>query len=284
MTITGADFFIPKKVPDPWTESRIVDVLDRDRLTTLVSGPDPDEPDLDVAVALMDLVRDDLQLSGTSGDHKLDDAEMRLAIRALQRSTARIDQEFTLPFRDHATWRSYWIRMNASGSWQARRNLLSDLFDESYAALVSAQDRSLDASLSEAVTVHERLGWPGIDVEVGELRRHFRAAKTPQDYRAVGNDCVHITEALSRQVYDHARDTPRGEDEPPVSSTKLRLDRYIERRLPGSANSHLRKLARATIEMAQATKHSGAPTRTEAGILADSVILLANMLRRLEEL
>lgn len=65
-----------------------MDVLDRDRLTTLVSGPDPDEPDLDVALALMDLVRDDLQLSGTSGDHKLVDAEIRLAIRALQRSTS----------------------------------------------------------------------------------------------------------------------------------------------------------------------------------------------------
>lgn len=208
---------------------------------------------------------------------------MRLAIRALQRTTARIGQEFKLPFRDHATWRSYWIRRGAAGSWQARRNLLSDLFDESYAALVAAQDRSLDESLSESVTAHQRLGWPEVDVEVGELRRHFRSAKTPQDYRAVGNDCVHITEALSRQVYDHQLDTPHGEDEPPVDRTKLRLDRYIERRLPGSANAHVRKLARATIEMAQATKHSGAPTRAEAGILADSVILLANILRRLDE-
>jgi hypothetical protein len=278
VTITGADFFVPKEVPDPWDEHRIEDVLDRDRLTALVSGPDPVELDLDVALALMDLVRDDLQLSGTSGHGRLDDAEMRLAIRALQRTTARVGQEFKFPFRDHATWRSYWIRMDASGSWQARRNLLSDLFDESY-----AQDRSLDASLSEAVTAHERLGWPEVDAEVGELRRHFRSAKTPQDYRAVGNDCVHITEALSRQVYDRARDTPRGEDEPPVASTKLRLDRYIERRLPGSANAQLRKLARATIELAQATKHSSTPSRIEAGIVADSVILLANMLRRLEE-
>ena len=45
----------------------------------------------------------------------------------------------------------------------------------------------------------------------------------------------------------------------------------------------MRKFARATIELAQAVKHSGAPTRTEAGVLADAVILLANMLRRLDE-
>jgi hypothetical protein len=30
-------------------------------------------------------------------------------------------------------------------------------------------------------------------------------------------------------------------------------------------------------------KHSGTPTQTEAGIAADAVIQLANMLRRLEE-
>jgi hypothetical protein len=30
-------------------------------------------------------------------------------------------------------------------------------------------------------------------------------------------------------------------------------------------------------------KHRGTPTRTEVGIAADAVILLANMLRRLDE-
>jgi hypothetical protein len=45
----------------------------------------------------------------------------------------------------------------------------------------------------------------------------------------------------------------------------------------------MRKFARATIELAQAVKHRGTPTRTEAGIVADAVILLANMLRRLDE-
>lgn len=115
------------------------------------------------------------------------------------------------------------------------------------------------------------------------FRRHFRAARTPQDYRAVGNDCVHLTEALSRKVYVHAQHTPAGEDEPPVAKTKVRLDRYIAARLPRSENAEMRKYARATIELAQAVKHRGAPTRTEAGVVADAVIALANMLRRLAE-
>lgn len=283
--ITASSFFVLVAAPWDGPDTRMDEVLDSERLTALIAGPELDSSDVDVALALMDLVRDDLQLSGTSRGECLSDADMRLAVRALERASARASHLFQLPFRDHAGWRSYWIRKGAAGSggWQARRDLLSDLFDEPYAKLMAAQDHALESTLAEAVSPHERLGWPEIDTEIGELRRHFRTATTAQDYRAIGNDCVHITEALSRKAYDHARHTPPGEDEPPVAKTKLRLDRYVESRIQGAANAEMRKFARATIELAQAVKHSGTPTRTEAGILADAVVLLANMLRRLDE-
>lgn len=286
MTITAADFFVVHTV-GPWDgpDTEVRESLDSERLARLIEGPDEGHSDLDAALALMDLVRDDFQLSGTSGDERLGTNGIRLAVRALERTSARAGHPFSLPFRDHDAWRSYWIRKGASGAggWQARRNLLADLFDEPYARLMAAQDRALESTLAEPVTPHATLGWAEVDTEVGELRRHFRTATTPQDYRAVGNDCVHITEALSRQVYDHAHHTPEGEAEPSTDKTKLRLDRYVAERLPGPENAEVRKFARATIELAQAVKHGRTPTRTEAGILADGVILLANILRRLDE-
>jgi hypothetical protein len=287
VTISAGDFWMPVNPPDgvdPWTND-VYEELNTRRLALLIDRPDPAARDLDTALALMDLVRDDLQLSGTSGDQRISDMEMRSAVRALERTSARAGHEFKLPFRDHASWRSYWIRKNASGpgGWQARRDLLSDLFDGPYAAMMAAQDRVLGSTLMEAASEHDRLGWPEVDTEIGELRRHFRSARTPQDYRAVGNDCVHLTEALSRKVYVHAEHTPKGEEEPPVARTKVRLERYIESRLPGRENAEMRKYARSAIELAQAVKHRGAPTRTEAGVVADAVIALANMLRRLAE-
>lgn len=92
-----------------------------------------------------------------------------------------------------------------------------------------------------------------------------------------------ITEALSRQVYEHAKHTPEGEPEPAEGKTKLRLERYVEAQLPGAANAEMRKMARAAIELAEAVKHGRTPSRTQAGVAADAVILLANMLRRLDE-
>ncbi len=41
--------------------------------------------------------------------------------------------------------------------------------------------------------------------------------------------------------------------------------------------------ARSAIELAQAIKHASTPSRTESGIAADAVSVLANMLRRLSE-
>lgn len=137
--------------------------------------------------------------------------------------------------------------------------------------------------LAWPVTPRDRLGWPEVDTEVEELRRHFRTATTPQHYRSVGNDCVHLTEALSRQVYVHAVHGPPGSAEPSPDQTKIRLASFIDAKLPGADNAELRKFARAAIELAQAVKHGGTPTRTEAGIIADAVVMLANMLRRLNE-
>jgi len=127
VTITAADFWVPKEEIDPWG-SRVVDVIDRARLTAPVSAPDSEHSDLDVAMALMDLVRDDFQLSGTSGDSRISDGDMRLAVRALERTSARAGHDFCPPFRDHAVWKASWIRKGASGAggWQARRDLVGN--------------------------------------------------------------------------------------------------------------------------------------------------------------
>ena len=281
MALVSSDFFTEDEVPVWGGSSK--ESLDTTWLERLRHQPDPEHSDVDVVVALMDLVHNDLLLSGTSGGEALSDQEMRVAIRTLQAVTERCGEAFKLPFRDHSSWRGYWGKRGARGSWQARRELLSELFDEATARFEAMQDQSLASALADSISPHEQLGWPAVDTEIGELRRHFREARTPQDCRGVGNDCTHVLEALSRQVYDPLVHTPDGEEDPPVQNTKLRIERYVSARLSGSENKRLRALARTTIEVAQQVKHSAQPTRTEAGIAADATILLANMLRRLQE-
>jgi hypothetical protein len=237
-----------------------------------------------MVVPLARLIHDELEMFGTGGGNEMDNTQMREALMALRVILDRLGlDEEPIPFSDLDTFRTWWINNGAHGNYQARRNLLHGVFDPIHDRLADIEQQSLTSTLIDPISPHARTGWSGVDTEVSELRRHFQSARTPQDYRNVGHDCVSVTEALSRHAYKaetHLRD---GEEEPPVANTKQRLDRVVEDALPGSDNAALRKLARSTIEFAQHVKHSDTPTRREAGIAADSVIQLANIFRRLEE-
>lgn len=278
------DFFEEIQSVDPWGGgSATATKLRRDLLTDLRVGPVPGVDDLDAAIALTQLVWNDLIAYGTGGGNILDDKELTLAQRALTATLGRIGIALSFPWRDFTTFRSHWMRNDCSGSWQARRDLLEELLAPVQAELDRQEDAQFRAVNAEAVSPHTKTGWPKVDEELTELRRRFRTATTTQDYRDVGNRSVAVLEALSRTIYDPAVHLRDGETEPPSDKTKLRLGRYVEDSLAGKDNEAIRAVANKVIELAHSVKHSTAPTRREAGIAADSVIMLANILRRVDQ-
>ena len=257
--------------------------LNVDLLQKIRANADVGHSDVELAVALVRLVHDELERYGTDGSNRMNEGEIRVALRTATALLERLGLELHLPFRDFGGFRGYWVNNDGHGSWQARRDILNDLFDDIHDTLARLEDGEIGAALAKPATSHPGTGWPRVDTEVNELRRHFQAARTAQDYRNVGNDCVAVIERLSEQVYDPAVHLRDGEEEPPVAKTKQRLDRFVEDTAPGRANAEVRKVVKAVIELAQAVKHQSAPTRRDAGIAADSVIQLANILRRLDD-
>jgi hypothetical protein len=256
-------------------------VLNEELLRHLLAAPSPDYPDIEVAVALTRLVHDEYEKFGTDGSEILTESQSREVMRTLRVILKRINiDDFGPPYRDFSSFKTHWKRNEGHGSWQARRDMLNDNFNDLHDKLAELEVRSLTSSLAQPITPHVGTGWARVDAEIAELRRHFQHARTEQDHRNVGNDCVIITEVLSATVYDSTKHLREGETEPPVSNTKQRLDRYVDVALPGSHNVELRRLAKACIELAQSVKHQATPTRRDAGIAADTVILLANLLRR----
>lgn len=259
------------------------DVLDRPQLERLRAGPLEDRSDLTVAIALAQLAHQEFEAYGTDGSGRISDSEAQLVLRALRSCLLRLGIDFTVPWRDLTTFRSHWLRNDCANSWQARRDLLEDHFEPLHRQLFELEDREFHAELAEPVSPHSVTGWSKVDAEVRELRRRFRQAQTPQDYRAIGSHCVGVLEALSRTVYDPRVHLKAGEEEPPVDKTKQRLGRYVETELAGKPHESLRGVVTKTVVLAHEVKHRESPNRREAGIAADSVILLANMLRRLAE-
>lgn len=240
--------------------------------------------DLSVASELSKVVREEYEKYGTEGI-PIPEPEIVLAQKTLISVLDRLQIQINIPWRDFRSFRSYWIRNGAQGqgSWQARRDILSDLFEPIQQELDRRERQSVQASLVTAISPHATLGWDASDTKISALRRRFADARTPEDYSDVGNRAVSALEELANQVYDPKKHVREGEEPLPYGKTKERFDRYIEEKLPGPSNAALRKVARGTVELSQALKHGSVTTRTNAGLVGDSVIFLANMLRRLDD-
>ncbi|MGC4989902.1 hypothetical protein [Nocardia salmonicida] len=255
--------------------------LNKGMVKTLQHQPLALYSDPEAAIGLLDLIHTQLDAFATRGDPTLDNPAMEVATAALRAVTARVGIEFTLPFTNFTDFSAYWVRNGAANNDRARRKILTDLFNPARAQLLELEDASLD-NLADPVIPHTTTGWTSVDLEIRELRRRFQTAATPQDYRALGTNCIGVLESLSRTVYDQVIHLRAGEDLPPVDKTKFRISRFIEDAAAGPDNEKIRGLLNKANDLAQSVKHS-ASSRRDAGIAADAVILLANILRRLYE-
>ena len=245
-------------------------------------GPLPDFGNLDVAIELSNLVKSELVAYGTSGPTRVTNDEIKLAIKALVIACNRVGiKDFSLPFRDFATFHSFWLKEGCHGNYQARRDLLAKYFDPLDLQLDQLENQSFQSTIVEAVGRGVAVGWPEVERQVAAIRKHFDFAATPEDYRNVGNDCVHLIEVLAIQVFDPSILLLEGEQIPAKGATKFRLERFVERSLAGPSNVEMRALVRAAINLAQKVKHSASPSRLEAVLSATSVILLADVLHEI---
>lgn len=132
--VDSGEFFTAVKGPDPWgstEETRLHTQL----LDQIAAAPSSTWSDPEVAKTLAELAHDEYQGYGTSGS-ELNNAESRKLLRTLKAVMARIGiDNGAFEFRDFESFRSYWQRKGASGSWQARRDLLDALFNPIYAQL-----------------------------------------------------------------------------------------------------------------------------------------------------
>ena len=277
------DFF--QESPDtgnPWDTQETE--LNAELLTQLAQGTAPDSNPLETALSLTRFVREEFEAFGTEpAGLRVSEEEARAALRTLRLVLQRQGIEFKPPWRDFSSFKGHWLSEGAYGSWQARRDILEKWFRPVQDELDEADEQQFISELTEGISPHKDLGWTDVDDHIAQLRQRFRSASTAMDYKDVGNRCVGVLEALSAHVYDPAVHCPPGATVPPVDRTDIRIGAYIDQRLPGKSNEELRGLTKKASALSHKMKHSPKADRTTTGIAADAVILLANILRRLEE-
>lgn len=271
------DFF--RAPVDDWNTGH--DKLDTDKLDQASRSAQPGDDDLQTARALLHLTHREYEAFGTDGNTRITESDSRILLTALRRILRRHGIALDVPWNNFATFRQHWIELGYTGTWEPRRSLLRGIFDPIDRQLEAREDAQYLSELATPVSPRHATGWADVDAEVDALRLRFRTAVCEQDYRDVGNRSVAVLEALSRTVYNHALHGPADAAEPPADKTNVRIGAYISATLPGSANEDLRGLLKKSSAVAHNIKHSQSPSRRDAGMIADAVILLANLLRRI---
>lgn len=256
--------------------------LNQSLLQAIKSGPLTQNTDIEVAQELISVVHQEYEKYGTEGT-SLPESDIELAQKTLQVLLGRLSINFQLPWRNFSAFRSYWNSNNAYGSWQARRDILNRFFTPVEDELDRRELLSYKASLVDPISPREFLGWEAVDQRIHAMRRRFSSAQTSEDYSDVGNRAIAVLEALGDVIYNPEKHLMPGEPPIPKDKTKNRFDRYIDEMCKGKKNEGLRKIVKGSVEMAHQVKHSSTSSRRDAGLIADSVLLLSNIIRRLEE-
>ncbi|KJF18045.1 hypothetical protein AXFE_11440 [Acidithrix ferrooxidans] len=252
-----------------------------DFVRSFLSGPGDGISDVEVAIPLANLVHENLISCGTDGIVSVQQDEIKVAIRVLKAVLNRLRVIVDIPFHDYSSFKAYWLRNGCSGSWAARRAILSQIFDPIHEFLAQL-DVETPAGPTSSIRNEATTGWPTVDEELRELRRAFASATTPQNYAAIGLQCVRVIGALADSVYDPSVHVRIGEEALSYDKTDLRIARFIEDALPGRVNENLRGLAKKATAFAHEVKHSTNPDVNETAIVADSVILLCGILRSVQ--
>jgi len=158
---------------DDFTPGRWDDIepeLRTDLLEELRQGAVKGVKDLDAALGLAQLVHEELEKYGTSGeDMRLDDEDIGLALKALKATLRRLSVPLPdLPFRNFKGFKTYWISAGMSGSWAPRRKYLERVFGPVHERLEELEEQQFSS----------RLAYPISLSRIAELP-HCRSSKFP---------------------------------------------------------------------------------------------------------
>lgn len=120
-------------------------------------------------------------------------------------------------------------------------------------------------------------GWPRVDRTVGELRDRLAAARTEEQYQAVGLLCREALISVAQAVYDPARHPPLDGVRPSETDAKRMLEAYAAVELAGGANEETRKHARSALDLANALQHRRTASFRDAALCVEATTTVVNV-------
>jgi len=179
-----------------------------------------------------------------------------------------------VPFSDLWDWHARWSSGDLP-SYRSRRTFVSELLDPMLRAI---RDRIAGVASPEV----EPRDWPKVDRTMTEARGRLAAARTEEQFQAVGLLCREALISLAQAVYVPERHPSLDGVAPSSTDAKRMLESYCAKEMEGAVNKVARAHARAAVELAVELQHKrtaefrAATLCTEATASVINVIAIAS--------
>lgn len=121
-------------------------------------------------------------------------------------------------------------------------------------------------------------GWPRVDRTVGEIRDRLAAARSEEQFQAVGLLCRDALVSVAQAVYVRERHPSLDGVEPSDTDGKRMLDAYVAVELAGGANEATRKHARSAVDLANVLTHRRTAAFRGAALCVEATTTVVNVI------
>ncbi len=237
-----------------------------------------DEPDVDTLDGLIEELETQaaLLISVATGGKRIESVKGQYRRRRQRVVPALKRRGLTYPFpwQDLWAWHGYW----SSGklpTYASRRVYVRKLVDP----VVEALERQRSGLAVTDPGTSAVQSWAGLDSRIAGLAAELSQAVSQDDLQDVGRRAREVLMDSARLLANPAL-VPAGRVAPKAGDAKAWLDLFLAEHAPGPSREELRKLVRATWDLAQKVTHADLG-HIEAYAAAQATVLLARTLERL---
>jgi hypothetical protein len=171
-----------------------------------------------------------------------------------------------LPYRDLWRWYGRWSSGDLP-TYASRRAFVADLFDPLIAQVQNGFSTPVEAT-----------GWERVDRTVTALRQHLAIAKTEEQFQTVGLLCREALISLAQAVFSPDQHPTLDGVKASETDAKRMLEAYIAASLAGTSNEHLRKHARAALDLALHLQHKRTASIRDAALCSEATTSVVNLI------
>jgi hypothetical protein len=170
-----------------------------------------------------------------------------------------------LPYRDLWQWYGRWSSGDLP-TYASRRAFVAELVDPLVTQLRKGFSTPVEAT-----------GWERVDRTVTALRQQLAVAETEEQFQTVGLLCRETLISLAQAAFSSDEHPTLDGVKASDTDAKRMLEAYIAASLAGSSNEHLRKHARAALDLALHLQHKRTASFRDAALCSEATTSVVNL-------